>query len=164
MSIYDQLEPPAEGDLPAFWKGNNPGDSVEGTVVDVRIVKHNEYGDAPCIDIQTNSVDAAGKPIIVPVLASTNSLYRQVYNLRPQVGGLVRITFQGFSGRAKIYQLDYQAPAQGVAAPAAQPQPQPAPAPAFPPATQAAPQPAAAPTGFDPLGQAPAPAAPPWGA
>lgn len=151
---YNALTPPPEGDLPPFWKPEKAGEAVEGVIVDTRIVGHSEYGDAPCLDIQ----QADGT--VVPVLGSTNSLYKQIYSARPEVGGMVRITFQGYSGKAKLFRLDYAppagAPAQQAPAPAAAPQP--APQGFAPPA--AAP---AAPWANQPAGPAPAPAAPPWG-
>lgn len=157
---WNQLPPPQEGDLTPFWKPTTNGESVEGVIVDTRVVHHNEYGDAPCVDVQI----ASGA--VVPILFSTASLYRQIHALYeanpadPQVGGMIRVTYLGMSGRAKLFDVQYAPPAGGApaAAPAA------APAPAAPPAApQGFGSGAAAPWSNQPAAPAPAPAAAPWG-
>lgn len=158
MSIYDRLQPPQEGEYPDWFKFNNSGDAIAGALVNVRIADHPEYGAAPVLEVQTPDGTTWS------VLCSTNSLYRQVYATRPEVGGQVRITFQGYNGRAKVFQLDYQPPAGGapVAAPAT-PQPAPAPTPAAPAAGFGDANAGATPWA-QPTAPAPAPAtAPPWG-
>lgn len=160
MSIYDRLQPPQEGEYPEWFKFNNSGDTIAGALVNARIADHPEFDPAPVLEVQT----ADGT--VWSVLCSTNSLYRQVYATRPEVGGQVRITFQGFQGRAKVFQLDYQPPAGGApvaATPPPAPQPAPAPTPTAPAAGFGDPNAGATPWA-QPTAPAPAPApAPPWG-
>jgi hypothetical protein len=154
-NAYDFLPPPrSEGDFPDWFKFNTPGDAIEGTVTDVRIGKATDGGnDYAVLQIQRADGSAAS------VACGATSLARAVYAQRPGVGAMVRITFTGFAGRAKVFQLDVaptngQAPAAPVAAPSAAPQAAPQ---GFGNGVQ---QPWAAPTTQAPVT---APAAPPWG-
>lgn len=156
MSIFDQLQPPKTGDYPDWFKFHNPGDTIEGVITDMRIGKPSQPGEDsyPIMEIQRSDGTAHS------VGCGAANLYRQVYEIRPAVGGMIRLTFTGYDGRVKLFQVDYQAPANGQApAPAA-------PAPAQPVAQGPAPQAGFAPQGApaQPWGQQPQPqAATPWG-
>ena len=126
MSIYDQLKPPQEGDYPDWFKFVNPGDSIEGAITDQRIAAPKVVGDDPYPVLQIQRPDGTE----ASVACGTNSLYRQLYEIRPANGDTVRITFTGRSGDAKLFQVDHargngQTPQPVAAAepfPAAQPQ------------------------------------------
>lgn len=149
---YDQMpEPKAVGDYPDQYKFEAVGQSLEGTVVDVRFKEADDRGEGcPVLDIQTADGNRWS------VFCGPTALYREVYNKRPAPGQQVRIIFQGYSGRAKLFQLDV-AGAPSVAGAAAPQTPAPATAPAEQPFPQSAPPPQAQPAAA-PWGGAPAPA------
>lgn len=131
MSIYDQLPPPQSGDYPDWFKFETPGQVIEGTVVANRIGKPSSVGDDPypIIEVQLDQPGPDGQPVRYSVGCGAAALYRQVYALRPEPGGRIRITFTGYAGQAKLFDVQY-APGNGPAAAVAAPPPAPAPAPA----------------------------------
>ena len=153
---YAALQPPPAGggQYPDRIKFESPGQSVEGVLVNVRWKEpSNGLEGCPVVEIQ----QANGTT--VSVFCNPISLWRQLDATKPALGSMVRITFAGFEGQAKVFRLDV-APAGTAPAPQA-----PAAAPAQPEGWSQPGAPAA------PWGQAPAaPAAPangapapPWG-
>jgi hypothetical protein len=157
--IYANMPAPkAAGDYPEQFKFINPNDQIEGTVVDVRFKEADDRGDGcPVVDIATADGNRWS------VFAGPTALYREIYNKRPAPGQAIRIIFKGYSGKAKLFQVDVA----GTAAPAAPPTPtapaeQPFPQSAPLPTPQAQPAPAA-PWGAPPPAANGAPPAAPWG-
>lgn len=170
---YATLPPPPaqEGQYPDRFKFEQPGQSVEGYVRDVRMTGAGEYEPCPVLDLQTTQVGPDGQPICWSVFCNPISLWRQLDSMRPAIGSYVKVTFLGLQGRAKVFQLDV-ANANGNGQAVAQPQPMQAPQ-QFPQTTAPAPAfgtPPAGPAPWEAPTQPPAtqpqpaaPAAPPWG-
>lgn len=152
--------PPAAGEFPDRFLFQSPGQSVEGVLRDVRMTSGGDYDPCPVMEVQTAQIGPDGHPIVWSVFCNPQSLWRQLTALRPPVGSMVRVTFTGMNGRAKVFQLDVAPPNGAVQAPVQQAPVAQQPAPGFPPAEAYAPQPQAPQQGFAPPTN---PAAPPWG-
>lgn len=139
--------PVSGGDFPDQYKFVSVGQSVEGVLTDSRWKEAN--GDIKgCQILQVRQADGTEWS----VFCGPTSLHREVFNKRPPIGSMVRITFNGYDGQAKLFTLDV-APGPAAAAPQSAPAP----------AQEAAPQGWAQPQAAAP---APAPAAAPaapWG-
>lgn len=160
--------PPSGGDYPDRFVFDNPGQSVEGLLREIRMTPEGgRYEPCPVMDVVTEQRDMTGNPVAWSVFCNTTSLWRQVH--QSQTAGslipgqtLVRVTFVGWDGKAKIFQLDHQPANAAAAAPAQGPAPAangfgPAPA------VQAEPELGAGAPAAPWGGAAQAPAAAPWG-
>jgi hypothetical protein len=155
---YDNMAPPTSGgEFPDKLTFEQPGQTLTGTVTDVRWKEEDANGGA-CPILQVKTDEGAEWS----VFCGATALYREVYAKRPQIGQQVRIIFQGYSGKAKLFQVDVAGEAAPVvpapAAAAEQPFPQSAPLPT----PQAQPA-TAAPWGAPPPATNGAPPAAPWG-
>lgn len=146
--------PSAEGgDLPDRIKFQNPGQSVEGHLVNVKWKEpKNGMEGCPIIEIQQPT------GVVVAVFCNPWSLWRALDEKKPPLGSYVRVTFTGYDGQSKLFQLDVAPPQNGQAV---QPQMQ---QPAAQPQGFGDPNAGAAPWGAQPQQAQPAQAGTPWGA
>lgn len=152
MSFYDGYQPPSSG----YHKLENQGEQLDLLVTNVKRGKPREATDPDFpVLVGTNMVTGEEG---VEFACGSAVLYRLVLEEQPVPGDRVLVTFKGYDGRVKLYDMQV---ARGGQAQAPVAQPVPAAPVAQAPAVAAFPAPApAVPQGFAPPAQPGAPA--PW--